>query len=78
MLAGGRNGVRGEMGSENNLNLIYILTREKKSSLTLNFLNFTCRKVAQVGETNSLREQSEAYAGYFASESDALMPDNTF
>jgi hypothetical protein len=35
------------------------------------------REVAQVGETYTLREQSEIYGGDFASENDALMPDNT-
>jgi len=35
------------------------------------------REVAEVGGTHTLRERSEAYADDFASESDALMPDNT-
>jgi hypothetical protein len=35
------------------------------------------REVAQIGGMYTLREQSEAYAGHFASENDALMPDNT-
>jgi hypothetical protein len=35
------------------------------------------REVAEVCGTYTLREQSEAYAGNFASENDALMPDNT-
>ena len=35
------------------------------------------REVAEVGGTYSLREQSEAYAGNFAGENDALMLDNT-
>ncbi len=35
------------------------------------------REVAAVGGTYTLRERSEAYAGDFGSESDALMPDTT-
>jgi putative transposase len=35
------------------------------------------REVAEMSGTYRLREQSEAYAGDFASESDVLMPDNT-
>ena len=35
------------------------------------------RKVAELGGTYALREQSEAYAGKFAGASDALMPDST-
>ena len=35
------------------------------------------REVAEVGGTYTLREQSEAYAGDFGSESATLMPDNT-
>ncbi len=35
------------------------------------------RDVAEVGGTYTLREQSEAYAGEFASESDVLTSDNT-
>ena len=35
------------------------------------------REVAEVGGMYTLREQSEAYAGDFGSESDALMPENT-
>ena len=35
------------------------------------------RKVAQVGETYALREPSAAYGGHFASEKDALTPENT-
>ena len=35
------------------------------------------REVAEVGGTYTLREQSEAYAGDFGSENDALMPNNT-
>jgi hypothetical protein len=34
-------------------------------------------EVTQVSRTYMLREQSEAYASDFASENDALMPDNT-
>jgi len=34
------------------------------------------RKVAEAGGTYALREQSEAYAGNFAGESDALTPEN--
>ena len=36
------------------------------------------REVVKVDGTYALREQSEAYAGNFASESEALMLDNTF
>ena len=35
------------------------------------------REVAQVRGTYRLREESEAYAGNFAGENDALMLDNT-
>jgi hypothetical protein len=35
------------------------------------------REVAEVGGTYTLWEQSEAYAGDFGTESDALTPDNT-
>ena len=35
------------------------------------------REVAEAGGTHTLREPSEAYAGDFASESDALRPGNT-
>ena len=36
------------------------------------------REVVKVDGTYALREQNEAYAGNFASESEALMLDNTF
>ena len=45
-----------------------------KSELGIEALH---RKVAEVGGTYALREPSEAYAGNFEGESDALMPKNT-